>query len=76
MHSYHHFTVDEGAPSLHLFVNQRLKCKLHMHVWGYRGTGRKGGQSLGMGKAARQAFCIQQWSAIWKHLPCVALSCL
>lgn len=22
MHSYHHFTVDKGAPSLYLFVNQ------------------------------------------------------
>ena len=76
MRAYHHFTVDKGAPILHLFVNQWLECELHMHVWGCRGIGRKGGQGPGMGKAARQALCIQQWSTIWKHLPCVALSCL
>lgn len=53
------FLFDLGAPTLSLFVSQWLERGLHMHVWGCRDVGRKGGQRMGVEEAERQAFCIQ-----------------
>lgn len=53
------FLSDVGAPSVSLCVSQGLERGLHMHVWECRDVGRKGGQRTGVGKAERQAFCIQ-----------------